>query len=118
MMYKPNSNRHTPKRLSGMGKAKRIRALSVLVLCLTLLMNSIGIQAAAEEITSDKEADGKYTLDKVVVLSRHNIRSPLSGSGSLLGDITPHTWFQWTSQPSELSVRGAVYTSCSFPPQS
>ena len=31
-----------------------------------------------------------YTLDQVVVLSRHNIRSPLSGSGSLLGDITPH----------------------------
>lgn len=49
-----------------------------------------------------------YTLDKVVVLSRHNIRSPLSGSGSLLGDITPHEWFQWTSNPSELSLRGAM----------
>ena len=41
-------------------------------------------------------------------MSRHNIRSPLSGSGSLLGDITPHEWFQWTSNPSELSLRGAV----------
>ena len=49
-----------------------------------------------------------YTLDKVVVLSRHNIRSPLSGSGSLLGDITPHKWFDWTSNPSELSLRGAM----------
>ena len=48
------------------------------------------------------------TLDKVVVLSRHNIRSPLSGSGSLLGDITPHPWFAWTSNPSELSLRGAM----------
>ena len=48
------------------------------------------------------------TLDRVVILSRHNIRSPLSGSGSLLGDITPHEWFQWTSNPSELSLRGAV----------
>ena len=53
-------------------------------------------------------ADGARTLDRVVVLSRHNIRSPLSGSGSLLGDITPHEWFRWTSKPSELSLRGAM----------
>ena len=53
-------------------------------------------------------APAGLTLDKVVVLSRHNIRSPLSGSGSLLGDITPHTWFNWTSNPSELSLRGAM----------
>lgn len=49
-----------------------------------------------------------YQLDRMVVLSRHNIRSPLSGGGSLLGDITPHSWFAWTSNPSELSQRGAV----------
>ena len=49
-----------------------------------------------------------YQLDRMVVLSRHNIRSPLSGGGSLLGDITPHSWFAWTSKPSELSQRGAV----------
>ena len=55
-----------------------------------------------------KEEQADLTLDKVVVLSRHNIRSPLSGSGSLLGDITPHTWFDWTSNPSELSLRGAM----------
>ena len=49
-----------------------------------------------------------YKLDRLTVLSRHNIRSPLSGSGSMLGDITPHEWFEWTSNPSELSLRGAV----------
>ena len=49
-----------------------------------------------------------YTLDKMVVLSRHNIRSPMSGSGSLLDDITPHSWFRWTSGPSELSLRGGA----------
>ena len=53
-------------------------------------------------------AQQKYTLNRVVALSRHNIRSPLSGSGSLLGDITPHSWFDWTSNPSELSLRGAM----------
>ena len=56
----------------------------------------------------EAEAPEDYTLDRVVVLSRHNIRSPLSGSGSLLGDITPHKWFEWTSKPSELSLRGAM----------
>ena len=49
-----------------------------------------------------------YTLDQVVVLSRHNIRSPLVGSGSVLGDITPNEWVTWSSDPSELSVRGGV----------
>ena len=58
--------------------------------------------------SDDAEAAPVYTLDRAVVLSRHNIRSPLSGSGSLLGDITPHEWFEWTSKPSELSLRGAM----------
>ena len=50
----------------------------------------------------------KYSLKQVVVLSRHNIRSPLSGPESALGRITPHEWFQWSSAPSELSLRGGV----------
>ena len=57
------------------------------------------------------ERDGvgsPYVVDKVVILSRHNIRSPMSGSGSLLDEITPHDWFRWTSDPSELSQRGGV----------
>ena len=52
--------------------------------------------------------DSRYTLTEMVVLSRHNIRSPLSGSGSVLSRITPHEWFQWTSAPAELSLRGGV----------
>ena len=49
-----------------------------------------------------------YQLEQVVVLSRHNIRSPLSGNGSVLGSITPHEWFSWSSNASELSLRGGV----------
>ena len=49
-----------------------------------------------------------YVLEQAVVLSRHNIRSPLSGGGSLLGTITPHEWLAWSSNPSELSLRGGV----------
>ena len=49
-----------------------------------------------------------YQLKQVVVLSRHNIRSPLSEKGSLIGEITPHEWFDWTSKSGELSLRGAM----------
>ena len=49
-----------------------------------------------------------YTLQQVVVLSRHNIRSPLSGRQSALQRITPHEWYRWSSAPSELSLRGGA----------
>ena len=49
-----------------------------------------------------------YTLKQVVVLSRHNIRSPLSGRHSTLQRITPHEWYPWSSAPSELSLRGGA----------
>ena len=50
----------------------------------------------------------RYTLKQVVVLSRHNIRSPLSGRQSALQRITPHEWYHWSSAPSELSLRGGT----------
>ena len=71
---------------------------------MAVLIFLLPILATAEQT----EQQPAYTLDKVVVLSRHNIRSPLSGAGSLLGDITPHTWFSWTSGASELTLKGAV----------
>ena len=49
-----------------------------------------------------------YTLEQAVVLSRHNIRAPLSGAGSALDTITPHKWFDWSAQASQLSVRGGI----------
>ena len=49
-----------------------------------------------------------YTLKEVVVMSRHNIRSPLSSNGAAHVTATPHEWFKWTSNSSELSLRGGV----------
>ena len=49
-----------------------------------------------------------YTLEKAVVLSRHNIRSPLSWSGSVLDRLTPYSWHEWSSNPGELSLRGGI----------
>ena len=49
-----------------------------------------------------------FDLQQVVILSRHNIRSPLSAKGSVLDTLTPYTWFNWSSSPSSLSLRGGT----------
>ncbi|MBQ8116964.1 MAG: histidine-type phosphatase [Lachnospiraceae bacterium] len=67
-----------------------------------------GAGADSEKAALTALSDNGYKLEQVVVLSRHNIRSPLSGAGSALGTITPHDWFAWSSGPSELSLRGGV----------
>ena len=79
----------------------QIRNLLVALLC------GITIAATAQQTRTDAFHDA-YTLQEIVVLSRHNIRSPLSGPESALGRITPHTWYPWSSAPSELSLRGGV----------
>ena len=61
-----------------------------------------------EEDVSEAPEESDYTLEQVVVLSRHNIRSPLSDKGSMISEITPHEWFDWTSNAGELSLRGAM----------
>ena len=54
----------------------------------------------------DVSENDQYELEQVLVISRHNIRSPLSGGDSLLSRITPNEWFSWTSNSGELSVKG------------
>jgi glucose-1-phosphatase len=82
-----------------MFKASRI------IFCLLLLSLSLSVFAQANRANDFKE---RYTLKQVVVLSRHNIRSPLSGRQSALQRITPHEWYHWSSAPSELSLRGGA----------
>lgn len=66
-----------------------------------------GLSAEAQ-IGRTADFHSRYTLKEAVVLSRHNIRSPLSGPESALGQLTPHEWFHWSSGKSELSLRGGV----------
>ena len=77
-----------------------ITILFLLLLCVPL---STFAQAYRTEDFSER-----YTLKQVVVLSRHNIRSPLSGRHSTMQRITPHEWYHWSSAPSELSLRGGA----------
>ncbi len=53
-------------------------------------------------------SDDGYTLEQVVVLSRHNLRAPLSSNGSVPQELTPHNWTEWTAGSSELTVKGGI----------
>ena len=64
--------------------------------------------AFADDNTAETAAEGDYTLEQVVVVSRHNIRAPLSSNGSVPQDLTPHTWIPWTAASSELTMKGGV----------
>ena len=72
---------------------------AILVICGT------GLQAQTKR-SDDFRA--RYELKEVVVMSRHNIRSPLSSGGAAYKRVTPHTWFTWSSPSSQLSLRGGV----------
>ena len=78
-------------------RKRTIRILLVVSIILTLFTFNTRI-----------EADDSYQLEEVVVLSRHNIRAPLSTKGSVLDSATPHTWYEWSSNASELSLRGGM----------
>ncbi len=68
----------------------------------------LSIAVALLAILTGASAQNGYTLKEVVILSRHNIRSPLSGGGSVLSRITPHQWHEWTAPPSHLTRKGGV----------
>jgi len=50
----------------------------------------------------------QYELEQLVVLSRHNIRTPLVGKGSVLERVTDSTyvWFNWQDPASYLTAKG------------
>ena len=85
------------------------KRLIKLLLIIILLLNGCNQSNKNENnLIKDSLSYEGYQLEKVIILSRHNIRSPLSGNGSILDTITPHEWFSWSSDPSDLSLRGAV----------
>ena len=72
---------------------------AILVLC--------GTNGQAQTKRSD-DFRAKYELKEVVVMSRHNIRSPLVSGGAAYMRVTPYQWFQWTSPSSQLSLHGGL----------
>ena len=74
---------------------------------LAVILFICGSSVQAQTKRSD-DFHAKYELKEVVVMSRHNIRSPLSSGGAAYQRVTPHKWFEWSSPSSQLSLRGGV----------
>ena len=75
---------------------------------LILVLLAAGAFQAPAQVSRTEAFHRTYTLKEVVVLSRHNIRAPLSGNGSVLERITPHEWIQWTAPASHLTRKGGM----------
>ena len=89
----------------------------VLLLCVTacvLVSNFTRTKSNTDDLfrydethnSIDVSKNDKYELEQVLIVSRHNIRSPLYGGDSITSQITPNEWFSWTSNSGELSVKG------------
>lgn len=73
-----------------------------------ILLAAILPAAVFAQVQRSAAFHDKYQLKEVVVLSRHNIRSPLSTNGSALSKMTTHQWTNWSSAASELTLKGGV----------
>lgn len=72
------------------------------------LSQTVQANSSTEIQTKQPQLHDNYQLQQVVVLSRHNIRAPLSGKDSKLGKVTSHQWIDWSANASELTSRGGI----------
>ncbi len=77
-------------------------------LSLAALLLAAGTADTWAQLQRSSSFHDTYQLEEVVVMSRHNIRSPLSSGGAAYQRVTPHEWFAWSSPGSQLSLRGGV----------
>ena len=82
-----------------------------------VLASALVLWGCYKDNTPERQADwlertegfqDKYELEQLVVLSRHNIRTPLVGKGSVLERLTNPTyqWFPWEDPASYLTAKG------------
>lgn len=85
-----------------------LAALSLLVLACQPENRQEQMQPQTEWIERSSGFQNNYTLDQMVVLSRHNIRSPLVSKNSVLTRLanSNYHWFLWEGTPSTLTPKG------------
>lgn len=79
-------------------------SVSILIVVSTFLVG-FGKVSKSPDYLCDVSYDG-YRLEKTVILSRHNMRTPLVEKDSFLEKVTPYEWHKWTSEPGKLTERG------------
>lgn len=55
-----------------------------------------------------QDAPPEYTLQQVLLMSRHNLRAPLADNGSLLVQATSRVWPKWSVPGGQLTPKGGV----------
>ena len=73
-----------------------------------LFKGILGLTALLSFSTYATDTLDDYTLEQVVVFSRHGLRAPLASPTSTLGKVTPNQWPQWDTPASYLTIRGGV----------
>ena len=74
-----------------MSKIRKVAVFLMFVFCSLMTFSSENLQ-----------------LEKVVILSRHGLRSPLTSPGSRLSKVTPYEWENWDVPASHLTKKGAI----------
>lgn len=74
----------------------------VCIFCACAQNNSYGI---ADQYAGFKHNDN-YQLEQMTILSRHNVRSPITNKDSEVNKNCSHEWHQWSSNPGELTLHG------------
>lgn len=82
-----------------------IKKLTVILMLMCILPQAV---YAKEPVKDAAKEDDGYTLEQVVILSRHNLRAPLASNGSVPQELTPNEWIEWSAPSSELTVKGAL----------
>ena len=86
----------------------RISFKLVLPGLLALMLFACKPKAQTEWMPRPEGFESNYTLEQMVVLSRHNVRTPLVGKGSILPRVTDSTyeWHHWSEETSHLTAKG------------
>lgn len=93
------------KKFSSISYRGNLKAYVALFILLSLSFN---FNLLSAQNPDSKQFRDNYELKEVVILSRHNIRAPLSGGNSMLAKVTNHKWTEWTANASELTLKGGV----------
>ena len=83
-------------------------AAAILAFLMLLSVSAMAELPQANQNGTELSDSEKYSLEQVVILSRHNLRAPLSSNGSVPYELTPHSWIDWNAKSSELTLKGGI----------
>lgn len=87
--------------------AKNVLSRTFVIAAAMLILGSCSPRVFEKSLSGSRDG---YRLTQVVAFSRHNIRTPLTGSGSITDSLTPNKglWYNWEVPAGELSLKGGT----------